>query len=61
MCDQYRKHLEGVFGDKVGLVELSLLDKAVFIRMRNWIERNLKKDVPSCRHVSNCFVLSMCV
>lgn len=56
MCDEYRKQLEGEFGDKVGVVELSLLDKAVFMWMRNWIERNLKRDVSSYRHVCNCFV-----
>lgn len=52
MCDKYRKPLEGEFyGDKMGLVELSLLDKAVFVLAQNWIERNLKRDIPPSRHV----------
>lgn len=51
MCDRYRNQLEREFGDKVGPVELSLLEKAVFIWMGNWIERNLRKEVASYRQV----------
>ena len=51
MCDQYRKQLDGEFGDKVSSVELSLLENAAFIWMRNWIEHNLKKEIASYRQV----------
>lgn len=51
MCDKYRQPLEAEFDGKVGVVELSLLDKTLFVVLRNWIERNLKKDVPASRHV----------
>ena len=55
MCEQYRKPLEGEFSeDKVKVLELSLLDKALYVFMQKWIERNLKKAIPPTRHVCVC-------
>lgn len=62
MCEKYRKPLEAEFGGKLCIVELSLLEKALFVLMRNWIERNLKKDVPTNRHVCvSAFIRTHCV
>lgn len=60
MCDHYRKLMEGEFDEKVCVVELSLLDKSVYIFMQNWIEHNLRKAIPSNRHVRTIISSSAC-
>ena len=52
MCDEYRKPFQKTFQNGgMRFLEISLLDKAVFVFMQNWIESNLKKDVSADRHV----------
>ena len=60
MCDEYRKPFQKTFengGMSPKLLEISLLDKAVFLFMQNWIERNLKKDVSADRHVLQAVIV----
>ena len=51
--EQYRAPFEGEFKGQndVGVYELSLVDKLFYRIMRRWIERNLRKSVPSERQV----------
>ena len=54
MCNQYRAPFEREFAQEetVKVLELSLLDKALFRLLRGWVRRNLRKTLPPQRHVS---------
>ena len=54
MCNQYRAPFEQEFAqeESVKVLELSLLDKALFRLLRGWVQRNLRKTLPPQRHVS---------
>lgn len=51
-CDQYRKVLEENFYGRVPVLDLSLLENRTFVWLQAWITKNLRKTIPSSRHVS---------
>lgn len=51
-CDRYREVMEEEFCGRVPVLDLSLLEKMMFIWLQSWIIRNLRKSMPANRHVT---------